>query len=242
MGTFFPLSRHGNMLPPLAMATMAALFLPASASAQQRPYGPRAPKMETLAHDLRTGVIAKIGPGMLMLKLPKGGDLWAATPAPNASIEVSGPASRDMLQPKQFVSCSVALDATWKPTEPSTMVVFTEGGVPGVFAAGIDGGMAPGSRPGSPRRAAGSYTVSGTIQKVDGDVISLLTGQNRFEITVAEDADLVLRSQNVALAAEGDEVEVDGKYFQKGQLMVTSLKISLAKAVTPQTLKRRPRP
>ena len=112
----------------------------------------------------------------------------------------------------------------------------------GVFAAGIDGGMAPGSRPNLARRAAGSYTVSGTIQKVEGDVIAVTSGQNRFEITVAEDAELVMRSRNVALAAEGDVVEVDGKYFQKGQLMVTSLKIVLAKAVTPQALKGRPRP
>jgi hypothetical protein len=63
----------------------------------------------------------------------------------------------------------------------------------------------------------------------------------RFEIVVPEETELVVRSHNVTLASEGDEVEVEGKYFQMGQLMVTSLKIMMSKPLAPPPPKgRRP--
>ena len=112
--------------------------------------------------------------------------------------------------------------------------------VSGVMAAGVgdSSGMIQQRR--GPR-PAGSYTVSGAIQSVNGDTVTVTVGRERFEILVPEETDLVVRSQNVTLASEGDEVEVEGKYFQIGQLMVTSLKIMMSKPLVPPPAKgRRP--
>lgn len=220
------------------LTAAATLALQPTASAQQRRYQAGPPKMTPLAKEHGKGSVAQVAPGLLMLKLQN--MMWAAMPAPGAMIEVTGPASREMLQPKQFVSCSVMLDGLGKPTGPAEMVVLTDGGVPGVMAAGVgdSGGMAQQRR--GPRQA-GSYTVSGPIQAVSGDTVTVTVGRERFEITVPEETELVVRSQNVTLASEGDEVEVEGKYFQMGQLMVTSLKIMMAKPLTPPPPKgRRP--
>jgi hypothetical protein len=81
--------------------------------------------------------------------------------------------------------------------------------------------------------------VSGTIQSVNGDTVTVTVGRERFEIVVPEETELVVRSHNVTLASEGDEVEVEGKYFQMGQLMVTSLKIMMSKPLAPPPPKGR---
>jgi hypothetical protein len=220
------------------LSAAATLAFQSTASAQQRRYRAGPPKMASLAKEHGKGEVAKIAPGMLMLRLQN--MTWAAMPAPNAMIEVTGPASREMLQPRQFVSCNVTLDGLGKPTGPAEMVVVTDGGVPGVMAAGVgDWSQGPQQRRGP--RPAGSYTVSGPIQTVNGDTVTLAVGRERFEILVPEETELVVRSQNVTLASEGDEVEVEGKYFQPGQLMVTSLKILMTKPLVPPPAKgRRP--
>jgi hypothetical protein len=238
MQAFFPSARIGASFSMAMCAAAATLALQPTASAQQRRYQAGPPKMTSLAKEHGKGEVAKIAPGMLMLKLQN--ITWAAMPAPGAIIEVTGPASREMLQPKQFVSCSVMLDGLGKPTGPAEIVVVTDGGMPGVMAAGV-GDWSQGPQPRRGPRPAGSYTVSGPIQTVDGDTVTLAVGRERFEILVPEETELVVRSQNVTLASEGDEVEVEGKYFQPGQLMVTSLKILLAKPLAPPPAKgRRP--
>ena len=238
MQAFFPSVRTGASVSMAMCAAAATLAFQPTASAQQRRYQAGPPKMTSLAKEHSNGVVAQVGPGMLMLKLQN--MMWAAMPAPGAMIEVTGPASRDMLQPKQFVSCSVMLDGLGKPSGPAEMVVVTDGGAVGVMAAGV-GDWTPGPQQRRGPRQAGSYTVSGPIQTVDGDTVTLAVGRERFEILVPEETELVVRSQNVTLASEGDEVEVEGKYFQPGQLMVTSLKIMMAKPLAPPPAKgRRP--
>jgi hypothetical protein len=238
MAAFFPSARTAASFSVAMLVAAATLALQPTASAQQRPYQAGPPKMTSLAKEHGKGMVAQVAPGMLMLKLQN--MMWAALPAPGAIIEVTGPASRDMLQPKQFVNCSVMLDGLGKPSGPAEMVVLTDGGVPGVMAAGVgdSSGMAQQRR--GPR-PAGSYTVSGPIQSVNGDTVTVTVGRERFEIVVPEETELVVRSHNVTLASEGDEVEVEGKYFQMGQLMVTSLKIMMSKPLAPPPPKgRRP--
>ena len=237
MAAFFPSARIGGSFSVAMLTATATLALQPTASAQQR-YQGGPPKMTTLAKEHGKGMVAKVGPGMLMLKLQN--MLWAAMPAPGAMIEVTGTASREMLQPKQFVNCNVTLDDLGKPAGPAEMVVFTDGGAPGVMAAGVGDSTGMDQQRRGPR-PAGSYTVSGPIQAVNGDTVMVTVGRERFEIDVPEETQLVVRSQNVTLASEGDEVEVEGKYFQPGQLMVTSLKITVAKPLAPPPPKgRRP--
>lgn len=238
MAAFFPSARIGASCWSALLTATALLGTPPVATAQQQRYPAGPPQMTTLAKEHGTGVVAKVAPGMLMLKLQN--ILWAVMPAPSATIEVTGPASREMLQAKQFVSCVVMLDGLGKPVGPAEMVVFTDGGMPGVMAAGVGDSGTMGQQRRGPR-PAGSYTVSGAIQSVNGDTVTIAVGRERFEILVPEETELVVRSQNVTLASEGDEVEVEGKYFQVGQLMVTSLKIMLSKPLTPPPAKgRRP--
>lgn len=235
MATFsssFPSRRL--LLPMVTLAVVSAV--PSPAFAQQRRNATRAPKLTALGQELRAGVVAKVGPGMLVLQLPKGqGELWAAMPAPNAVVEVWGTGSRDLMRPKQFVQCVVPLDDASKPVGPARQVIFAEGGMAEVaplIEPGSTMAVKPVRRNGG-RRLAGTYLVSGAIQQVEGETITVLAGRERFGILVPADAELRVLSRNVALAAEGDEVQVDGSYFQKGQLMVTSLKITLAKTVEP---------
>lgn len=236
MAAFFPSARSNASFSVAMLTVAAALALQPMASAQQRRYQAGPPKMTSLAKEHGKGMVAQVAPGMLMLKLQN--MTWAAMPAPGAMIEVTGPASRAMLQPKQFVNCNVMLDGLGKPSGPAEMVVLTDGGVPGVMAAGIGDSSGAGQQRRGPR-PAGSYTVSGPIQSVNGDTVTVTVGRERFEIVVPEETELVVRSHNVALASEGDEVEVEGKYFQMGQLMVTSLKIMMSKPLAPPPAKAR---
>ena len=193
---------------------------------------PPGQKLQPLPKEEGMGQIAEIGPGVLQLRLPAGGNLWQAMPAPNAQIEVTGEAAREMLQPKQFVSCAVALDEFGKVTEPAGRVLFSDGGVPGVVAGGL--GLAePGAKRIANKRPAGSYTINGPIKQVEGDVITVQIGDERFNITVPQDAELVVKSTNVGIASRGDAVEVEGNFYQRGQLLVTSLKVTLANPVMP---------
>ncbi|MDA1039460.1 MAG: hypothetical protein O3A37_04115 [Planctomycetota bacterium] len=234
MEAFLPLTWSAALRSTAMVTALAMMAVPAPALAQQR-YQAGPPQMTTLAKEHGKGTVAKVAPGLLMLKLQN--IMWAALPAPGAAIEVTGSASREMLQPKQFVSCNVTLDGLGKPAGAAEMVVLTDGGVPGVMAAGVSDMLQQRRGP----RPAGSYTVSGPIQMVDGDMMTVMVGRERFEITVPEETELVVRSQNVTLASEGDEVEVEGKYFQVGQLMVTSLKIMMIKPLVPPPPKgRRP--
>jgi hypothetical protein len=239
MVAFFPSAQTETLFLVTVFTTAAALFVQPTALGQQpRRYQAGPPKMSTLDKEHGTGMVAKVAPGVLMLKLQN--MMWAAMPAPGAMIEVTGPASREMLQPKQFVNCNVMLDGLGKPGGPAEMVVFTDGGVPGVIAAGV-GDWSQGAQQRRGPRPAGSYTVSGPIQSVIGDTVTVTVGRERFEITIPEETEMVVRSQNVTLASEGDEVEVEGKYFQPGQLMVTSLKIMMSKPLAPPPAKgRRP--
>jgi hypothetical protein len=91
------------------------------------------------------------------------------------------------------------------------------------------------------KRPAGSYLLAGTIKQVEGDVVTIMAGREKFDVTVPADAELVVRSGNAALASPGDEVEVEGRYYQKGQLLVTSLKIRLANPVVPPPPKNKAR-
>jgi hypothetical protein len=229
MERFFGLRRTWLVALAVAFATAGAADLRAQ---------PGGVQLKSLDEKEKEGDVAEVGPGVLQLRLPKGGTLWQAIPAPNAVIEVTGQASREMLQPKQFVSCAVVLDELGKVTAPATQVIFPGGGTPGVIAGGL-GIAEPGAKKVGGKRPAGSYLVAGTIKQIDGDVVTVLAGRERFEITVPEDCELLVKTGNVMLAAPGDDVEVDGKYQQKGQLYVTSLKIKLSNPVAPPPAKNK---
>jgi len=218
-------------LAALVAATGLAATVMSPSSGRAQPPGPNGP-LKTLRVEDRVGQLVEVGPGRLQLRLPKGGELWQALPAPNARIEVTGRASREMLQPKQFVNCTVSLDALGKVTEPVLQVAFTDGGTPGVMAGGM--GIAdPKAKRAPGKRPEGSYLVAGTIKQVSGDVVTIVAGREKFDVTVPPEAELVVRSANVGLASPGDEVEVEGQYYQKGQLLVTMLKVTLANPVAP---------
>ena len=197
-------------------------------------------QLKSLEKEEQLGQVVEVGPGMLQLRLPTGGNLWQAMPAPNAKIEVTGKASREMLQPKQFVNCVVSLDEFGKVTEPALQLAFTDGGTPGVMAGGL-GIAEAGAKRVAGKRPAGSYLVAGTIKQVEGDVITVIAGREKFDITVPPEAELVVRSTNVGLASPGDHVEVEGKYYQKGQLLVSALKITLSNPVVPPPPKNKAR-
>lgn len=202
---------------------------------------PQAGGWKALEGNEKTGEVVEVGPGRLQLRLPKGAAaIWQAIPAPAATIEVTGKASRDLLQPKQFINCAVTLDDTGRVTEPALQVTFPDGGAAGVIAGGLGIGE-EGKRRLPGKRPAGSYLIAGTIKQVDGDVVTVMAGRERFEITVPAEAELVVRSQNVGLAAAGDAVEVEGKYQQKGQVVLTSLKITLSNPVVPPPPKNKVR-
>lgn len=207
--------------------------------------GPQAPgqppgQLKPLDKDQQVGQIVEVGPGMLQLRLPHGGELWHAMPAPNAKIEVTGKASREMLQPKQFINCAIALDEFGKVTDPVLQLAFTDGGTPGVMAGGL-GIAEAGAKRFSGKRPAGTYTLAGTIKQVEGDVVTVVAGREKFDLTVPAEAELLVRSTNVGLASRGDHVEVEGQYFQPPQLLVSSLKITLANPVAPPPPKNKAR-
>jgi hypothetical protein len=208
----------------LALALGAACSLPA----RGQPPG----QLKSLDKDHRVGQVVEVGPGILHLRLPMGGELWHAMPAPNARIEVTGKATREMLQQKQFIKCDVSLDEFGKVTEPVLQVVFTDGGTPGVMAGGL-GIAEPGAKRFAGKRSAGTYTVSGTIKQVQGDTVTVIAGREKFDLTVPAEAELLVRSTNVGLASRGDVCEAEGQYYQPPQLLVSSLKITLANPVSP---------
>ena len=190
----------------------------------------------------RVGTLMAIAPGRLQVRLKNTGDLWIVAAAPGATVEVNGTAAREMLMPKQFVECSVDLDDFGKVTQPIAKVIFPGGGTPGVVgnASGIADPKAkrsPGKRP------AGTYLVSGFIKSVDGDEITVQVGRDRFEIPVAADAELEVATASLAVAGVGDEVELEGEYLQKGQLIASSIKVTLTNPLMPPPAKgkgRRP--
>lgn len=190
----------------------------------------------------RVGTVMAIAPGRLQVRLKNTGDMWVVAAAPGATVEVTGTASREMLMPKQFVECSVELDEFGKVMQPVAKVIFPGGGTPGVVgnASGLSdpkAKRAPGKRP------AGTYLVSGFIKSVDGDKITVQIGRDRFEIPIAADAELEVATANIAIAGVGDEVELDGEYLQKGQLIASSIKVTLTNPLMPPPAKgkgRRP--
>ncbi len=220
----------------IAAALAAGLGLMPQTILRAQPPGP----LKSLEKEDQNGQVIEVGPGMLRLRLPSGGNEWQAMPAPNAKIEVTGKASREMLQPKQFVNVAITLDEFGKVTEPALQVAFTDGGTPGVMAGGL--GIADaGAKRFSGKRPAGTYLLAGTIKDVEGDVVTIIAGREKFDVTVPAEAELVVRSANVSLAAPGDHVEAEGQYYQRGKLLVTSLKITLANPVMPPPPKNKAR-
>ena len=184
----------------------------------------------------RVGTLMAIAPGRLQVRLKNTGELWVVAAAPGATVEVIGTAAREMLMPKQFVECSVDLDDFGKVTQPIAKVIFPGGGTPGVVgnASGIADPKAkrsPGKRP------AGTYLVSGFIKSVDGDEITVQVGRDRFEIPLAADAELEVATSSLAVAGVGDEVELEGEYFQKFQLIASSIKVTLTNPLMPPPAK-----
>jgi hypothetical protein len=174
------------------------------------------------------------------VRLPKeGATIWMVAPAPNVRVDVTGAASREMLQQGQFVSASVSIDENGEASEPVTRLVFPGGGVPGVTTPGIGdqgGKRLPGRRP------AGMYLVSGPIKQVKDDVITIQAGREKFDVTVPETAELVVSTTDMSLVGRGDAVEVEGRYLRRGELQATSLTVRLANPVSPPPKKGARRP
>ncbi|MFM8892763.1 MAG: hypothetical protein ACKOTB_14300, partial [Planctomycetia bacterium] len=134
----------GGWLPVVAWAMLVTVGQEACAQPG------RGPQPQKLSAEDGTGTIDAIGPGVLRLRL-KGGEFWAVVPAPGAQVTVTGVASRQMLQPGQFVSCSLNLDEFGKVTAAPAQVIFPGGGTPGGVAGGL-GIAEPGAKRGSGRR------------------------------------------------------------------------------------------
>jgi hypothetical protein len=184
----------------------------------------------------RVGTVMAIAPGRIQVRLKNSGDMWVVAAAPGASVEVTGTASREMLMPKQFVECSVDLYAFGKVTQPIGKVIFPGSGTPGV-AGSASGSTDPKAKRAPGKRPAGNYLVSGFIKSVDGDTIVVQVGRDRFEIPVAADAELEVATANLAIATVGDEVELEGEYLQKGQLLASSIKVTLTNPLMPPPAK-----
>jgi hypothetical protein len=200
--------------------------------------GPGRPEPQRLKEDQRRGVVVDRAPGMLAVRLPaESTTVWRVIPAGNATIEVVGPASRAMLAPRQFIRFSATLDEFGKVAEPVVKVTFPGGGTPSVMAPGL--GLETGGKKVPGRRPAGLYTINGIIREVDGDTVTVLIGKERFEFTVPADAELVVQTNNLSIVDKDDTVEVDGTYFQVGQLMASEIKVTLAKPLAPPDPKAR---
>lgn len=218
----------------LFAAVLAAVTAWASTTAAQPGQQP-----QKLSGEDGKGTVDAIAPGMLRLRL-KGGEFWTVVPAPTATVTVVGTAAREMLQPGQFVSCSLTLDESGKVSAPVSQIMFPGGGTPGVVAGGL-GIAEPGAKRIAGRRPAGTYLVSGLIKLATDDTVTVQAGRDRFDIPVPADAELVVRTTNYALASAGDQVEVEGLYIRKGELQATSLAITLASPVTPPAKNRGPK-
>lgn len=188
----------------------------------------------------RVGTLMAIAPGRIQVRLKNSGDTWIVAAAPGATVEVTGTAAREMLMPKQFVECSVELDDLGKVTQPVEKVIFPGTGTPGVTGNASGFSDSKGKRPGG-KRPAGTYLVSGPIKSVDGDRIVIQIGRDRFEIPVAPEADLEVATANLAVAGIGDDVELDGEYVQKGQLLASSIKVTLVNPLMPPPAKGKAR-
>ncbi|MCX7404176.1 MAG: hypothetical protein NT089_00390 [Planctomycetia bacterium] len=216
-------------------ATIGILLIVPQAQTQaqapygQAPYRPAAPQLRKLHPNDGRGTVESVGQGMLRLRL-KEGELWHVVPARTATIEVVGTASRELLQPGQFIICGVKIDEFGKVIEPAARITFPGGGVPSIVAGGL-GLVDPGVKRISGRRPAGSYMLAGNIQLVQDAVVTMQIGNEKFEITVPADAELLVHTRNFSLAAPGDIVAVRGEYYQRGQLSATLLKITLAQPV-----------
>jgi len=180
----------------------------------------------------REGTLMAIAPGRLQVRVKNSGDTWIVAAAPGATVEVSGTAARAMLMPKQFVECSVELDELGKVTQPVEKVIFPGSGTPGVTGNASGFSETKAKRPGG-KRPPGTYLVSGFIKSVDGDRIVVQIGRDRFEIPVAPEAELEVATANLAVAGIGDDVELDGEYLQKGQLLASSIKVTLVNPLMP---------
>lgn len=190
----------------------------------------------------RTAKILGIGPGGLQVKLLNSGRDLLVAPARDATIEVTGTAAREMLAPKQFVQVAVETDDLGKVSQPVEKVTFPGGGTPGVAAAGIGGADPKAKRPAG-KRPAGSYLVSGFVKTADEEGFVVQVGRDRFEITLAPEAELEVRTANLGVAGIGDEVELEGTLVQENQLLASSIKVKLANPLTPpQKGKRRAAP
>ena len=212
--------------------TLAAVW-PGSAHGQPRP------QPKTLSAEDGKGTVDAVVPGMLRLRL-KGGEFWNVVPAPNAQVSVVGTAAREMLQPGQFVSCSLMLDEFGKVAAPVAQVTFPGGGLPGVVAGGL-GIAEQGAKRVPGKRDPGTYLVSGPIKFVNDDVVTVQAGRERFDITVSAETELLVKTTNYSLATPGDQVEVEGLYLTRGALQATTLSITLANPVTPPTKNRGPK-
>ena len=222
-GTAFPPRAGGALV--LVVVFAWGLFGAGPVAAQ--PAGP-----QRLDRADREGTLMAIAPGRLQVRLKNTGDTWIVAAAPGATVEVSGTAARAMLMPKQFVECSVELDEFGKVTQPVEKVIFPGSGTPGVTGNASGFSETKAKRPGG-KRPPGTYLVSGFIKSVDGDQIVVQIGRDRFEIPVAPEAELEVATANLAVAGIGDDVELDGEYLQKGQLLASSIKVTLVNPLMP---------
>ena len=170
---------------------------------------------------------------------------------PQSHVKVQGPASREFLAVGTPVAFTVPFDDKGKPTGPVADVSLFPRDPPGIQAEGAFG--EPGAKPGR-RRPAGNYRVVGVIKGLSPEGgFFVAAGKERLEITVTDDAKIVVDSANVALARKGDAITVTGRYQQPPNLQpgqptppllaqAEELTITLATPLEPTGRKRPVKP
>ncbi|MCA9248162.1 MAG: hypothetical protein KDA42_13635 [Planctomycetales bacterium] len=84
-------------------------------------------------------------------------------------------------------------------------------------------------KPEAPKVPTVNVLVSGQVRGFAKGEMTVIAGRaGSIRIPVAEDAKVSINTSNYGIAMQGDEIEVDGSFYQQGQLSARSVTIKLA--------------